>query len=89
MDCRWGEWTIGRCSKTCGEGGRRTIRRQVVVEAAFGGKECRGPAILEESCNEWKKCPGMILHLKSFILRNLQLFPRVKMLKIIQFYLSF
>ena len=60
MNCRWGEWKIGRCSQTCGEGGRRTISRKVEVEAKFGGQICRGPSTLEESCNEWRKCPGKI-----------------------------
>ena len=67
MDCKWGEWTIGRCSKTCGEGGRRQITRQVVVEAAFGGDECRGPSNLKESCNEWRKCPGNIISVESIV----------------------
>ena len=58
MHCRWGRWKIGRCSKTCGKGGRRTISRTNITAAEYGGKPCRGPAELEESCNEWRKCPG-------------------------------
>ena len=65
MDCRWGNWKVGTCSQTCGIGGRRTISREIIVEAAFGGKECRGPAVLEESCMEWKVCPSNIRNLCS------------------------
>ena len=58
VNCKWGSWKVGKCSQTCGKGGRRTIIREIIVEAAFGGQECRGPAELEESCMEWKDCPG-------------------------------
>ena len=56
VDCEWGEWSIGECSKTCGTGMRENVREQKVI-AEFGGKECSGPESVTEACNVLE-CPG-------------------------------
>ena len=54
VDCIWGDWKIGTCSKSCG-GGSRTDERRKIREEDFGGK-CDGDATKVESCNE-NECP--------------------------------
>jgi len=54
VDCQWGEWTIGECSKTCG-GGRRLDTRVKIVEQ-FGGHPCVGDDSIIEACNT-DPCP--------------------------------
>ena len=55
IDCEWGEWQIGDCSKTCGKGSR-TRTRTKIVEEANGGK-CEGGSTMQEPCDE-QDCPG-------------------------------
>ena len=57
VDCEWGEWQVGQCSKTCA-GGRRKKMRVKKVEEAFGGT-CNGQFEEFEDCNT-QKCPGKI-----------------------------
>ena len=59
VDCKWGEWEIGECSKDCG-GGVRLNLRQKTQEDLFGGEPCEGVATAEEDCNT-HNCPGSIL----------------------------
>ena len=61
IDCEWGEWQIGDCSKTCGKGSR-TRTRTKIVEEANGGK-CEGGSTMQEPCEE-QDCPGnfIIIH---------------------------
>ena len=56
VDCKWGNWTFGECSSSCG-GGIRLDTRQELVDATNGGKECTGPSNLTENCNI-QECPG-------------------------------
>ena len=55
VDCEWGEWELGDCSKSCG-GGIRLNYREKTVHEMFGGK-CEGYPTFEEHCNP-QNCPG-------------------------------
>ena len=68
VDCKWNDWTIGTCSKTCG-GGIRTNTRTEKVAAAYGGIKCNGFASIEENCNS-QGCPGDIIFLLHFLLQD-------------------
>ena len=59
VDCKWSEWTIGDCDKTCG-GGLRTNTRVPAPEAQHGGEECTGHPNVTESCNI-QECPGILI----------------------------
>ena len=59
VDCKWSEWTIGDCNKTCG-GGHRTNTRAPAPEAQHGGEECTGHPNVTESCNI-QECPGKLI----------------------------
>ena len=54
--CEWKDWTIGKCTKTCGGGTRINTRTEKVL-ATNGGTLCGGPAFIEEGCNI-QECPG-------------------------------
>ena len=54
MDCVWGIWKYGECTKECGVGTRK-ITRNVLVKDTQGGKQCSGPSTVTESCN-LQKC---------------------------------
>ena len=56
VNCEWGDWNIGDCSKTCGEG-TRTNTRVPDILAEHGGVECDGEASIEEECNI-QNCPS-------------------------------
>ena len=57
VDCKWDEWTIwSPCSKTC-VGGIRQRSRNVLEEAKYGGKSCRGDSKEFEPCNDFP-CSG-------------------------------
>ena len=56
MDCEWGAWVTGKCSKECG-GGSLTNTRTRKVDAGRGGKECSGSPSMVQSCNN-QKCSG-------------------------------
>ena len=58
VNCEWGDWEVGFCSKTCG-GGERINQRTPFVKAAFGGVTCSGPSNVTEECNK-QECPGRI-----------------------------
>ena len=55
VDCQWGNWIHGECSKTCG-GGVQTNQRKKITEALFGGEECVGDATEEKECNVQECC---------------------------------
>ena len=57
VDCEWGEWELGDCSKSCG-GGIRLNYREKTVHEMFGGK-CEGYPTFEEHCNP-QNCPGIL-----------------------------
>ena len=57
VNCEWGDWIIGDCSKTCGVGTRYKTRTPK-VSAEHGGKECNGSTSAKEDCN-FKTCPGI------------------------------
>ena len=63
MDCVWGDWKPGKCSKTCA-GGKRTKVRAPKVKASLGsmesfeGKDCQGISTILEECNTFH-CPGI------------------------------
>ena len=71
VDCKWNEWIIGTCSKTC-DGGIRTNSRTEKVAAAHAGTKCDRFASIEEKCNS-QGCPGDILLLLDFILEDFHL----------------
>ena len=58
VDCKWGAWVIGQCSKTCG-GGKRTNTRTRKLEADHGGIECHGSSSMTETCSQQKCDPGI------------------------------
>ena len=59
-DCMWSEWSEwSDCSKTCG-GGTQTSNRTITQFAEHGGKECRGEASKNKSCNR-NICPGKLI----------------------------
>ena len=49
-DCKWGDWELGECTKTCG-GGKRTNYRKILVHQSNGGKACTGTTWKTEDCN--------------------------------------
>ena len=49
VDCKWGEWTYGNCSRTCGTGTRTNTRAKEVVER--NGGSCYGDPMKVEECN--------------------------------------
>ena len=57
VNCEWGDWIIGDCSQTCGEGTRTNTRVPEIV-AEHGGEECSGPSSIVESC-QMQNCPGI------------------------------
>ena len=57
MWSEWSEWSD--CSKTCG-GGTQTSNRTITQFAEHGGKECRGEASKNKSCNR-NICPGKLI----------------------------
>ena len=59
VNCEWGQWRFGACSKECG-GGKRIDTREQEIEAAHGGEECTGLSAIEEDCNI-QECPGIQL----------------------------
>ena len=56
VNCEWGPWVFGECSKDCG-GGKRNDTRIQKVKSAHGGLECSGLSLIEEDCNI-QECPG-------------------------------
>jgi len=59
VDCQWGNWIHGECSKTCG-GGVQINQRKKITEALFGGEECVGDATEEKECNV-QECSSLIV----------------------------
>ena len=55
VDCVWGNWQNGTCSKTCGDG-EVTRTRSKKVEAANGGNDCDGESVVLENCTS-QPCP--------------------------------
>lgn len=54
VNCIWGDWVKGTCSKTCG-GGHRTDERTITKPEENGGT-CEGKPTRVVNCNE-QKCP--------------------------------
>ena len=59
IHCKWGDWVIGECSETCGNGRRNNSRIKLVVEDHGGN--CTGHSFHMEDCNT-QKCPGKCGH---------------------------
>ena len=57
VNCQWGSWETGTCSKTCGGGTRRKSRSKTVTEQ-HGGR-CEGSSAMDENCNE-QHCPSTL-----------------------------
>ena len=57
VDCRWSNWTLGKCSVSCGDGVRDNLRFKE-QEELFGGAPCEGVASQTEACIN-RICPGM------------------------------
>ena len=60
VHCKWGNWTKGECSKTCGNDGYRVDTRKREINATNGGKDCEGSTQRNEKC-DLVKCPCKIL----------------------------
>ena len=60
VDCRWSNWTIGKCSVSCGDGVRENHRFKE-QEELFGGAPCDGVASQTEACIN-RICPGMHMY---------------------------
>ena len=58
VDCEWGDWMVGECSKSCGVGIRNRSRTKI-KEDIFGGQPCVGERNVEEDCN-LQVCPGNV-----------------------------
>ena len=56
INCEWGQWIIGNCSKTCGNG-TKTNKRTKIVKEEHGGT-CTGEHTESEECNT-QECPGI------------------------------
>ena len=56
VDCKWGEWKLGDCSATCGDGVRENHRFKE-QEELYGGAPCKGDAKMAETCTA-RLCPG-------------------------------
>ena len=56
VDCKWGEWRFGNCSKECGSGTRIDVR-DIEIQPFNSGKECKGESNITENCNN-HQCPG-------------------------------
>jgi len=51
VDCEWAEWQEwSKCSEPCGDGFRQAIR-DYLARKRFGGTECDGSDIRNETCN--------------------------------------
>ena len=61
VDCKWGDWVVGKCSRECGIGTFTKIRSPETF-AAHGGLECLGLSNSTEICNA-HGCPGLIKYL--------------------------
>ena len=79
VDCKWNDWIIGGCTKSCG-GGIRTNTRTKNATSAHGGKECDGVSFAEERCNE-QNCPG------NKTIDFIAIFPRLKPISHIDIYI--
>ena len=55
IDCEWGEWIAGQCSKSCNTGIRNSTRTKTVNEMYNG--QCVGNDTFQEDCNI-QECPG-------------------------------
>ena len=61
VDCKWGDWEVGKCSRECGIGTLTKLRSPETF-AAYGGSECSGLSNSTEICNA-HGCPGLIIYL--------------------------
>ena len=66
VNCEWGDWIIGDCSQTCGEGTRINTREPKIV-AEHGGVECIGPSSIAESC-QLQTCAGTNTWLSAMLI---------------------
>ena len=65
VNCEWGEWNSGDCSKECG-GGTRINKRVHKIEASHGGDECSGDSNSTQPCNT-QECPGRLFQFCKFL----------------------
>ena len=49
VNCKWSEWKIGQCSKSC-DGGLRNKTRTIRTKESNKGK-CEGNATFQETCS--------------------------------------
>ena len=56
VNCQWGDWNSGDCSKSCGLGQMTKTRVKALVEAHGGA--CSGDTTSTEACNT-NPCAGM------------------------------
>lgn len=60
VDGGWSEWSeYGHCSVSCGGGTRSRVRACDGPAPLNGGRDCLGPAVESESCNE-QACPAPV-----------------------------
>ena len=49
IDCKWGRWRLGNCTKPCGGGIRINTREKLIIED--NGGICTGKDYDIETCN--------------------------------------
>ena len=57
VDCKWGPWSETLCSQSCGSSAFKTMTREKVQKAAYGGQKCSGEASKKVKC-DFKPCPS-------------------------------
>ena len=77
VDCKWGEWKKGKCSKECG--GNRHDTRDQEEHPMYGGKSCSidpGHERIVKCCDgcPGKKCPGITICLNTEIKQASKMF---------------
>ena len=58
VDCQWGCWEVGNCTKECGTG-YVFQRREILIPAMNSGNDCSGDSyrVSNMKCNT-DACPG-------------------------------
>ena len=59
VDGGWGDWVMGKCSKTCGGGTKNITRKCNNPKPSCGGKQCDGASYYPYPgrCNSFQ-CPS-------------------------------
>ena len=68
VNCEWGQWKLGECSKTCDSGVRNNTRSKIVNEAHNG--KCEGNDTVQEACS-MQNCSGKLTKKSLIPFRNI------------------